>query len=132
MSGETPVLHLDDDTWLLVLTGAGVSAESGVPTFRDAGGLWEQHRVEDVASPEGFHRDPRLVWRFYSQRRTAALACAPNAGHHALASLEARLAERFLLVSQNVDGLHARAGSRRLLELHGNLFFTRCTACERP
>jgi NAD-dependent deacetylase len=126
---ERPVL--DDDTWVLVLTGAGVSAESGIPTFRDANGLWERHRVEDVASPEGFRRDPTLVWRFYSQRRAAALRCAPNPGHDALVALERRLGDRFLLATQNVDGLHRRAGSQRLVELHGNLFTSRCARCRR-
>ncbi|GAC1394529.1 MAG: NAD-dependent protein deacylase [Polyangiales bacterium] len=125
----TPVapLDLDGDARLVVMTGAGVSAESGIPTFRDANGLWEQHRFEDVASPEGFAADPRLVWRFYSVRREKAAACAPNAGHVALADVERRLGDRFLLVTQNVDGLHRRAGSRRLVELHGNLFTSRCS-----
>jgi len=115
-----------------VLTGAGVSAESGLPTFRDANGLWEHHAIEAVASPEGFAADPALVWRFYSQRRAGALTCAPNAGHRALAEVETQLGERFLLATQNVDGLHARAGSQRLVEVHGNLFRTRCSACSRP
>jgi NAD-dependent deacetylase len=126
-----PVIRLDEDTYLLALTGAGVSAESGLPTFRDANGLWERHRVEDVASPEGFERDPQLVWRFYSERRAGAAGCEPNAGHHALVDVERRLGERFLLVTQNVDALHPRAGSRRLLEIHGNLFRTRCSSCNR-
>jgi NAD-dependent deacetylase len=125
-------LHIDDDTRLLVLTGAGVSAESGIPTFRDAGGLWEQHRVEDVASPEGFARDPALVWRFYSQRRAGMAPCKPNAGHVALAAIERRLGDRFLLATQNIDGLHVAAGSERVVELHGNLYTTRCSVCDRP
>jgi NAD-dependent deacetylase len=124
-------IPLDDDSRLLVLTGAGVSAESGLPTFRDANGLWESHRVEEVASPEGFEENPTLVWRFYSQRRAAAKTCLPNAGHRALADIEGRLRERFLLVTQNVDGLHRRAGSERVVELHGNLFTSRCTRCDR-
>jgi NAD-dependent deacetylase len=121
-----------DNTWLLVLTGAGVSAESGIPTFRAAGGLWESHRVEDVASPDGFRRDPALVWRFYSERRAHALKCAPNPGHAALAAIEARLGDRFLLATQNVDGFHVKAGSQRVVELHGNLFKSRCSVCDRP
>ncbi len=125
-------LHFDDDTFFLAVTGAGVSAESGIPTFRGAGGLWEQHRFEELASPAGFERDPRLVWRFYSHRRKGAQPCRPNGGHLALASLEERLQDRFLLVTQNVDGLHRDAGNRRLLEFHGNLFTTRCADCERP
>jgi NAD-dependent deacetylase len=126
-----PQLHIDERTHVLVLTGAGVSAESGIPTFRDSNGLWEQHKVEDVASPEGFKRDPLLVWRFYSQRRAAARSCAPNAGHRALAALESRLGERFLLATQNIDGLHAKAGSERLVEMHGNLYTSRCIGCDR-
>jgi len=129
---STPTtIALDDDTHVLVLTGAGVSAESGVPTFRDANGLWENHRVEDVASPEGFARDAALVWRFYSERRAAAEKVAPNPGHDALVALEARLGDRFLLATQNVDGLHLRAGSQRVVEMHGNLFTTRCAGCDR-
>ena len=125
------MIAIDDQTHLLVLTGAGVSAESGIPTFRDAGGLWEQHRVEDVASPEGFDADPALVWRFYAERRRRARACLPNPGHEALARVEAALGDRFLLATQNVDGLHRRAGSSRLVELHGNLYTTRCADCAR-
>jgi NAD-dependent deacetylase len=125
-------IALDDTTHVLVLTGAGVSAESGIPTFRGANGLWENHPVERVASPEGFRDDPALVWRFYSERRARAATCVPNAGHRALAALEARLGDRFLLATQNVDGLHRTAGSTRLVELHGNLFRSRCARCDRP
>jgi NAD-dependent deacetylase len=125
-------LTVDRDTWVLVLTGAGVSAESGIPTFRDANGLWESHPVEAVASPEGFRENPILVWRFYSQRRAAARRCAPNPGHFALASLERRLGDRFLLATQNIDGLHRKAGSERIVELHGNLWKSRCAVCDRP
>jgi NAD-dependent deacetylase len=125
-------VKIDRDTRLLVLTGAGVSAESGVPTFRDANGLWENHPIEKVATPEGFEEDPGLVWRFYSERRRKAGAVAPNAGHHALVEVERRMGEHFLLVTQNVDGLHRRAGSERVVEMHGSLFETRCSACERP
>lgn len=122
-------LALDEDTSVLVLTGAGISAESGIPTFRAAGGLWETHPIEQVASPAGFARDPGLVWRFYSERRKKALTCLPNPGHHALRALEERLGDRFLLATQNVDDLHRRAGSERLVEMHGNLFLTRCSSC---
>jgi NAD-dependent deacetylase len=128
---EPKRLRLGPEGRLLVLTGAGVSAESGIPTFRSAGGLWENHPVEKVASPEGFEEDPALVWRFYSERRARARECEPNPGHRALADVEARLGDRFLLVTQNVDGLHRRAGSRRLVEIHGNLFQTRCSGCSR-
>ena len=124
-------LRIDGGTRLLVLTGAGVSAESGVPTFRDANGLWESHPIEQVATPEGFDADPRLVWRFYSERRRKAKTVRPNPGHTALAEAETRMGDRFLLVTQNVDGLHRRAGSRRLVEIHGNLFETQCSVCER-
>jgi NAD-dependent deacetylase len=120
----------EENVRLLVLTGAGVSAESGLATFRDSNGLWEQHRVEDVASSEGFIRDPVLVWKFYSLRRDQAKTVEPNPGHRALAEVEKRLGDRFLLVTQNVDGLHQRAGSERVIEIHGSLFRTRCSNCD--
>jgi NAD-dependent deacetylase len=114
-----------------VLTGAGVSAESGVATFRGAGGLWEGHRVEEVATPEAFARDPAFVWRFYHMRRANLRGIRPNPGHVALADLEGRFGERFTLATQNIDGLHRAAGSRRVLELHGSLARVRCTGCGR-
>ena len=113
-----------------VLTGAGVSAESGVPTFRASDGLWEGHRIEDVASPNGFERDPRLVWDFYNARRANVKTVRPNPGHFALAELETHWGPRFTLVTQNVDGLHRAAGSRNVLEIHGSLKRTRCLSCE--
>lgn len=119
-------------TDVFVLTGAGISAESGIATFRDANGLWENHRVEEVASPEGFAADPATVWRFYAQRRAQAATVAPNPGHRALAALEDRLGERFYLCTQNVDNLHEAAGSRRLVHMHGELMKTRCSACDAP
>src|SRR5689334_14450586 len=125
------MLTIGPRTHVLVLTGAGVSAESGVPTFRDAGGLWEGHRFEDVASPDAFRRDPLLVWKFYSMRRAAMEGIVPNPAHVAIAALEERLGDRFLLATQNVDGLHAAAGSRRMVELHGNLMTSRCSSCAR-
>lgn len=125
-------IRIDEGTRVLAVTGAGISAESGLATFRGAGGLWEGHRVEDVATPEGFAADPARVWRFYSARRAAALTAEPNAAHRALAALERRIGDRMLLVTQNVDGLHRRAGSERLIEIHGSLFRTRCARCERP
>ncbi len=130
MESPNPLM-IDSRTFLLVLTGAGVSAESGIPTFRGGNGLWENHPVERVASPQGFAADPGLVWRFYSQRRAGAAGVSPNPGHQALAEWEQRLGERFLLATQNVDGLHRVAGSLRLVEMHGNLFTTRCSACQR-
>ena len=113
-----------------VLTGAGISAESGIPTFRGAGGLWREFRAEDLATPEAFARDPRLVWEWYDWRRGLIARAEPNAGHRALAELERR-AGRFTLITQNVDGLHDRAGSRNILKVHGDIWMVRCTACGR-
>ncbi|HEX4418870.1 MAG TPA: NAD-dependent deacylase [Kofleriaceae bacterium] len=124
-------IQLTPASRVLVLTGAGISAESGVPTFRDANGLWEGHDVTQVASPEGFASDPVMVWRFYAGRRAAMTGIVPNAGHRALVALEQRLGDRFLLATQNVDGLHAAAGSERMVEMHGNLMRTRCAVCDR-
>lgn len=110
-----------------VLTGAGISAESGVPTFRDAQtGLWENYRPEDLATPEAFARDPELVWSWYAWRRELVGGVEPNAGHRALAGLE-DFVPKFTLATQNVDGLHQRAGSRNVLELHGNISRTVCS-----
>ncbi len=116
---------------LFVLTGAGISAESGIPTFRDANGLWQGWRFEEVASPEAWARDPHLVWKFYSMRRAGALPCKPNPAHIALAELERQLGDRFFLCTQNVDNLHEQAGSRRLVHMHGELFKSRCDRCSR-
>jgi len=113
---------------VLVLTGAGISAESGVPTFRGPEGLWRQFRPEDLATPHAFARDPKLVWEWYAWRREKIAPLSPNAAHHALARLEERVPE-FLLATQNVDGLHRVAGSRRLVELHGSLWRVRCVRC---
>ncbi|SNS85771.1 NAD-dependent deacylase [Sphingopyxis indica] len=115
---------------IVVLTGAGVSAESGIDTFRDAGGLWEQHRVEDVATPEAFARDPDLVHRFYDARREAIQAKAPNAAHEALARLDAGWPGELLIVTQNVDDLHERAGAKRLIHMHGEHLNAWCIACD--
>jgi NAD-dependent deacetylase len=111
-----------------VLTGAGISAESGLPTFRGPGGLWRNFRPEELATPEAFHRDPQLVWEWYDWRRSIHAKCEPNAGHRALAELELRASE-FLLITQNVDSLHERAGSRRIVHLHGSLWRVRCMVC---
>jgi NAD-dependent deacetylase len=111
-----------------VLTGAGISAESGVPTFRGKGGLWENYRPEDLATPQAFSRDPVLVWRWYHWRRGLIAECQPNPAHQALVELESRVPE-FTLITQNVDGLHRRAGSRAILEIHGNLWVLRCMDC---
>lgn len=121
---------------ITVLTGAGTSAESGVPTFREAQtGLWARFRPEDLATPQAFVRDPRLVWEWYAWRRQLVARAAPNPGHTALAALEAWAVERgarWTLITQNVDGLHQRAGSRAVVELHGNLMGARCFDCAAP
>ncbi|HET8603751.1 MAG TPA: NAD-dependent deacylase [Marmoricola sp.] len=114
---------------IVVLTGAGISAESGLPTFRDADGLWEGHRPEEVATPEAFEADPGLVQRFYDARRAALAGVQPNAAHVALARLEQRLGDDFLLVTQNIDDLHQRAGSRRIVPMHGRLRSAYCRHC---
>ena len=118
---------------IFVLTGAGISAESGVATFRDNGGLWEQHRVEDVATPGAFARDPELVQRFYNARRTGLQSVQPNPAHRALARLQDGLAARggrAVIVTQNVDDLHERAGTRDVVHMHGELSRALCAACE--
>ncbi|MEI9980277.1 MAG: NAD-dependent deacylase [Edaphobacter sp.] len=120
-------MKLTSQDRLFVLTGAGISAESGLATFRGSGGLWNGHRVEEVATPEAWQADPALVWRFYSQRRRDALAAQPNAAHKALAEIEQCLGKNFYLCTQNVDDLHERAGSRHIHHMHGSLFQSRCT-----
>jgi NAD-dependent deacetylase len=117
---------------IFILAGAGVSAESGIPTFRGAGGLWRNYRIEEVASPEAWHRDPRLVWEFYSMRRRVALSAKPNPAHFALAKLEKALQECLFVCTQNVDGLHELAGTRNVVHMHGELFKSRCDSCNRP
>jgi NAD-dependent deacetylase len=112
-----------------VLTGSGISSESGLPTFRGANGLWRTHRVEELASPNGFACDPTLVWTWYNERRAAHLRARPNAAHVALAELERRF-DDFTLATQNVDSLHVRAGSKNVLELHGSLREARCDRCD--
>jgi len=111
-----------------VLTGAGISAESGIPTFRGAAGLWRQYRPEDLATPEAFARDPKLVWEWYDWRRGLIAKAQPNAAHCALTRLERRVSD-FTLITQNVDGLHDRAGSRNILKVHGDIWTVRCSAC---
>lgn len=114
-----------------MLTGAGISAESGVPTFRDAQGLWHGHRVEDVATPEAYERQPGLVHRFYDQRRAALASVEPNDAHRALARLEGELGDDLLVVTQNIDDLHERGGSRRVLHMHGRLRSALCRGCHQ-
>jgi len=142
MMGQEEPIQIGPEDRVFVLTGAGVSAESGLKTFRDSGGLWEGHRVEDVATPEGWAADAGRVWRFYSERRKGASKAEPNPAHRTLAELEEKLGERFLLVTQNVDDLHERAGSKRVVHMHGELFVSRCEhsdaggmpgfGCQRP
>ena len=115
---------------IVILTGAGISAESGIDTFRGGGGLWEQHRVEDVATPEAFARDPELVLRFYDMRREAIQEKQPNLAHFALARLDAEWRGELLIVTQNVDDLHERAGAKRVLHMHGEHLNAWCTACD--
>jgi NAD-dependent deacetylase len=126
------MLELRSDDRVFVLTGAGVSAESGIPTFRGAGGIWKTYRAEEVASPHAWARDPALVWEYYSMRRRVRREARPNPGHYALAQLEAALGERFTLVTQNVDNLHEQAGSKRVMHMHGELYMSRCAKCDRP
>jgi NAD-dependent deacetylase len=114
----------------VILTGAGVSAESGIDTFRAKEGLWERHRIEDVATPEGFARDPDLLLRFYDMRREAIQKAQPNAAHWALAHLDAAWPGDLLIVTQNVDDLHERAGAKRLIHMHGEHLTVWCTACD--
>lgn len=115
-----------------VLTGAGISAESGVPTFRGEDGLWRTYRAEDLATPYAFSRDPQLVWEWYDWRRGLIARCRPNAAHHTLAEMERHL-DDLTLITQNVDGLHQMAGSRNVVELHGNIWRMRCTQeCQTP
>ncbi len=114
---------------IAVLTGAGVSAESGVPTFRGKEGLWRNYRAEQLANPLAFEYEPRIVWEWYNWRRELIAPLTPNPAHKALATLEAEK-ESFILITQNIDGLHAKAGSRNILELHGNIWKVRCTECE--
>jgi len=113
---------------VFVLTGAGISAESGLATFRDSDGLWAGHAIEDVCTPEAWDRNPELLWQFYSARREAAANALPNPAHLALAELEAKLGDRFFLCTQNVDDLHEKAGSRNIVHMHGELFTSRCSA----
>lgn len=115
---------------IVILTGAGISAESGLGTFRAEGGLWAQHKIEDVATPEGFERNPKLVVDFYNARRAQAAEATPNAGHLALAKLEAEFAGEVVLITQNVDDLHEKAGSQKVMHMHGSLNGALCAACD--
>lgn len=116
---------------VVVITGAGISAESGIPTFRGEGGLWRNYRAEDLATPAAFRKDPQLVWEWYEMRRDVCRRAEPNAAHETLVDMERFFRDRgsFLLVTQNVDGLHRRAGSESIVEIHGSIWRVRCTQC---
>src|SRR5580700_4748135 len=122
---EAACMAVRNASRIAVLTGAGVSAESGISTFRSNDGFWQNRRFEDLATPQGFARDPKFVWQWYEERRRAIAATRPNAGHEALAALERRASE-FTLITQNVDGLHDAAGSKNIIKLHGDIWTVRC------
>ncbi len=125
----TAIRKLRDARSVAVITGAGVSAESGIPTFRGPDGTWSNAKIEDVATPEGFRRNPNMVWEWYLRRRTEYAGAKPNPAHDVIAAMEQHYPE-FLLVTQNIDTLHTRAGNRKLLEIHGNINQARCLKCE--
>jgi NAD-dependent deacetylase len=129
---QFPRIRVAPTDRVFVLTGAGISAESGIATFRDANGMWERYRFEEVASPQGWHAHPDVVWRFYTQRRAQAARCKPNPAHEALARLERSIGDRLFLCTQNVDDLHEQAGSERAVHMHGELFRSRCESCDMP
>ena len=115
-------------TRVVVVTGSGISAESGIPTFRGKDGLWKRYRAEELATPQAFFDDPKLVWEWYDWRRQLIGQAEPNPGHDIIARMEDHYPE-FLLITQNVDGLHGRAGSRNIVEIHGNIWKVRCVKC---
>ena len=123
------MVEITSTTKVVILTGAGISAESGIKTFRASDGLWENHAIEDVATPYAWKKDPELVWNFYQGRRTQLREVEPNPAHKALVRLEEYLGDNFLLVTQNVDDLHSRAGSKNLIHMHGELRILRCEEC---
>jgi NAD-dependent deacetylase len=126
-----PMIEISPGDRVFILTGAGISAESGIPTFRGVGGLWRSYRFEEVASPHAWRRDPQLVWEFYSMRRRVAASAKPNPGHLALAELERALQDSLFLCTQNVDRLHEQAGLECVVHMHGELFKSRCDSCDR-
>lgn len=132
LRGFTFLVNLSPTDSVFILTGAGISAESGIPTFRGVDGLWRNYRIEEVASPYAWQRDPKLVWEFYSMRRRVAAAAKPNPAHLALAQLERTLGERLFVCTQNVDNLHEQAGSKLMVHMHGELFKSRCDSCAGP
>jgi NAD-dependent deacetylase len=130
MTSQTKRQTITELEPLVVLTGAGISAESGIPTFRGDGGIWKSYRPEDLATPEAFKRDPSLVWEFYHWRRKLIAASSPNPGHLTLAQMENELND-FTLITQNVDGLHQQAGSKNVIEIHGSIWDIVCTGCDK-
>lgn len=116
---------------IVAFTGAGISAESGIPTFRGEEGLWNKYRAEDLATFRAFQKNPRLVWEWYYWRRSIIARAAPNRAHHALKLLEDALGSKFWIITQNVDGLHQKAGNKNVIELHGNIWYNRCVKCNR-
>lgn len=120
-------LSIRPNEYIVILTGAGISAESGIPTFRDKDGIWQRYDLREVATFQGFLENPEKVWRFYSERRKHGLQCSPNPGHLAIAEFEKRHPGKFTLITQNVDGLHGKAGSKNILEVHGSLYRTKCS-----
>jgi NAD-dependent deacetylase len=126
------VIEISPTDRVFILTGAGISAESGLPTFRGERGIWRQRRAEDIATPGAFHKNPEFVWEFYSMRRRKAAEVKPNPGHCALAALERSIGDRLFLCTQNVDNLHEQGGSTNVLHMHGELFKSRCERCAKP
>ena len=123
------MLRINSDAKVVVLTGAGISAESGIKTFRASDGLWEEHPIEDVATPYAWKKNQQLVWNFYQQRRKQLLEVQPNPAHESLVNIENKLIDNFLLITQNVDDLHSRAGSKNIIHMHGELRLLRCEEC---
>jgi NAD-dependent deacetylase len=127
-SYQTVAAKIKEAEFIAISTGAGISAESGIPTFRGKDGLWRKHKPESLATPQAFYADPELVWEFYDYRRNLVKSVEPNPAHYALVNIEEN-ADKFCLITQNVDNLHFRAGSKNIIELHGNLAISRCTRC---
>jgi NAD-dependent deacetylase len=128
---QATMVEISPNDRVFLLTGAGVSAESGLPTFRGEGGIWRERRAEEIATPAAWHKNPQFVWEFYSMRRRKGAEVKPNPGHFALVALERAIGDRLFLCTQNVDDLHEQAGSRNAVHMHGELFKSRCESCTR-
>lgn len=126
------MIEISPSDRVFILTGAGISSESGLPTFRGEGGIWRERRAEEIATPGAWKKNPQFVWEFYSMRRRRAAEVKPNPGHFALANLERAIGDRLFLCTQNVDSLHEQGGSRSVVHMHGELFKSRCESCVRP